>query len=1847
MPSGAPFAQPQRPQQRPHYVPFSAVQDHPSKASSTPTRPTRPSSGLHSASPSTPFALPSNNVEETPLASANATRRLSHGSPSAYDRFNEVDWIIDLSSRIGNALQSPSRAAAAASPSSSSQALVRSRSRVRLPRPSRDFRELQRRVQLDQGSSSTSTALDTSLDSTTPLVSEDLDPSAIHWAQHAQQDFERRRADLQTSRQGVLRHLQDDRIDSETNGHDVNDSVEQAVDPAVERSMLTARSLQELMRSGGLQSQDDDQQDAEFSNLLASAEALPAAAAAQLGPSSLFEAHRASDGSLDIESILQQRARMAAIEDHNQAGPSESAASMLDLSRAAPKPLKRPVIQVLGGAQSLDASEAGQAADTASRSSDNGSSQSSTDSDASSSSKDSEEAASDHREQAVEESLQVPSLDTQPRIPTPMDQIAIVDGVFQIIPAQSHLEGDQALDGTEDERVDDASDANQSDDADTSDDDDLDGEEDEEADSGDEQSHDSEHDHASHPTSQRYHDGFGGVGTRDLLYEGPTGDADEPIVLSDSDDDDDDQDAGKDDASSDHGRDSEEEDEDEEEAEDELDQDSIDSEGSKQDMAVLPQLNHALQQHAPVRKEAVEEQQEQQGSDAQQQDAALIERSDVIRDHAVDAERSGLDRHQPGGHGRGTNEAEDDQRAASGLQDIPTREPSGAGGDGMPDSEIEPEEVDEDLRWSDVEADQSDDAASAHAGDAAQLAPADAAFRAIQGSQAMPGFVSAAQIFADIQAAAAAADAESTAHDRQPDGVVNEDAGRIDPQLLAQFAGAERAEDEHLPSSTDATTGAAVAEPEPSNSQIEAYIFDAFTRQDASSDTHNSVDEHQIEVDEPSLAAPEAETDVDGAAAEQSDPPTESQPLPQEDAAPREGSADQDVPQAEKEGEAMAKISNDAAAEDESSAIPDQDEVQESEADQHIDTVPDALAADGDADEPSVNDEGDNLAPTRQEEHEEAPASPTSPVDTAERMDVIVETTMPKLTRVESTDVLEADVEDNSEEEAIIDEATVEIGSVSALLPIAATASSESDAFETSSIAHVPTDVPMPAVAQDANRSMLEDGSRPRISVQAQVEDEEGILSGDLADRDTSVERQDGPEAVATPIDNQKDDDQQLSDAEHDAERAILVATPAASKDAGHEPQDAPLASEQDVQLPEEKSLSEKDPGSDGKGHLDAVAGGSVTSITVTQPETSEPKEEDQDAGVTLPIPVNARTPTRVPPSPASSDRRSTSSFTPSANRQGNRHLHGAAKRSFFAQVTEAASGLASNLTAPLRAIPSLLPINERRAEETPEEPAASEATVAAEVGVKDDDKEAGQQQSSRPGKAGEATSSPMTTRSHCICRKLRLSKVEGAPVFIVPGCSINYEQARKEGADDLGPIDESLSDDWITVDPDFIPNDLHHMLSRIIGLQFLNEGICVEPDSTAAELVYPSYDLDEELFPPLGEDQTRQIGGSDGKAEAEEQVPSAKEKPAEVDAKDQATAATADAEVIDDDAQQQDAATPSRPTRRSTRHRRTSSAASTSSPHRSPRHPDPKSPNADYLPDEERRRLLKDRHPPASVAGNASIASLEQQVKDEEAEAVDGETKILAGMEDEDADTQAASATMASSSPQAKRKRGRARRSAAPSTQDTSTAQDGVKTEEGDAELAPEPQPKKRRGRKSSASGALADSKDVQDAAAVESALDMAPLQSRKARRGRKSQVDAALDPKQEEAKTDEQDAQDQAEGSSVTPHASKAESQVSQQDDVEHGDHSASEAQQNGKAKRGGRGGKKRKQKPEEDSSISAEAAAPAAEKVPKVDQQESVKSPPRRSGRSQRGALAQSPSPSKAPSRKSPKRKVLKLN
>uniref|UniRef100_V5EWG2 Uncharacterized protein n=1 Tax=Kalmanozyma brasiliensis (strain GHG001) TaxID=1365824 RepID=V5EWG2_KALBG len=1451
-------------------------------------------------------------------------------------------------------------------------------------------------------------------------------------------------------------------------------------------------------------------------------------------------------------------------------------------------------------------------------------------------------------------------LDSAEALPGGAAELALHDAEVSDVEAASDDEDEDAVGHSQEEERDDASEEDGSDE-----DEDEDSEEEEDDEDEDEEMDDSaERGRAAPSASRQYHDGFGGVSTRDLLSEGPAGDADEPIVLSDSEDEPED-----DDPAGSQGK-SEEDDEQvsEEDDPDELAQDSEDeSEDDSQRSAEAEQGDITVPTHyqsPSLAQQTLREQGDQDedmaednsaeqavGMEAQRPDTShpdvdintvadfksdrpgeLIQNS--ISPAAVSALASGL----PNGFTSGTI----------------TQLPADLEGDGVPDSEVEPEELDDDLRWSDIEADQGDDDEPTDAESLDRLASADAAYRSIQGSQTMPGFVSAAHILADIQATNAEAKIEDPA---AANDLPRHDEGPIDPQLLADLdveaiAGTTSTAD-------DAESAIQVEVQGNSDSQTEADIFDAFTRQDAASELREPLDEGQKDGEDTATASVDAdqERDVDAPGeAESIAPVIAFQPVEvaQHDASVAAGDGEE-ISQPARDGDQPTDmISEEREQPDMSLDAPVQDEVGEVPDGQAIDKVDGAFVS---------NDEAVAAVETQQVSN----ASPPHPAQEEDRASTDLEepAQKPVLMRIESTDVQEADIEDNGEEEAAPEEAIIQIPSASSLAAIAAKADSESEAdvaeagkiVTSVTVADDDTNGPAPPVDNEAASGETEavHVSIP-LEVLVQAQEEEAILSGDLADRDSSIERQAVPAAVESPVADQDDEARVQSDqdlagepVEADAELLTEAATETEER--------APPSTLDEVvaTVTGQESVDEGSQLADNHARDEVPSGESPTSIATAAPTVPEIEVERKDAEET-PAAVHPMhlSPVRVPPSPASSDRRSTSSFTPSANRQGNRHLHGTAKRSFFAQVTEVASGFASNLTAPLRAIPSLLPISEKRSEETRESNENADDAAPVENVAQDDVPTESQRQTTRSRKPAEASKFTMNTRSHCICRKLQLTKVEGAPVFIVPGCSIDYQKAQAEAATDLGPTDESLAEEWLTVDPDFLPMDVHHMLSRVIGLQFLNEGICVEPGSSAAEMVFAGWDLDEDLVSSRDEIQKRDPD-MEPDLVADEQAPTdaLKQKALAHQTEDDADdadptqtdgAATVEAETLDDDMQSQEPETPSRAMRRSARHRRNSSVASTSSPHRAPHHPDANSPNADYLPDDERRRLLKDRHPATPARGDVSIASLEEQFQaDEDTEDVKADgPDFTSGAEQE------------LSSPRAKGKRNRGRKSQATTKQ---FAQDERGMEPGDAELPLEgPKAKKARGRTSAAPGNVAadeapvdDPKDVEEAAMVEDALERAVPPPKRPRRGRKTQEAADANGQKQETKTGGEEESDKPQNGSRSTRSVKAnEEQASQETDSKPEDEAGSEAKQPQKGRQSGKGGRKRKQSVDQEEPDTATEAATPVGKVAKADDADSVKAQPRRSRRSQGGASAQSPSPSKASPGKASKRKnILKLS
>lgn len=1935
-PVDSPYGRSQRAQKRPYYVPSSAVDDSIAKASSsTPSRSVPKTSTLTpqngSASTSAPIASLNGKPRAAHDVSSTAASRLAQISPSAYDRFNELAWVVDLSSRIGNALHStippPSVSAHdsfAGSPSSSSSQAhfdLLPRHRVRLPRPSKEFKDLQQRLGLTQSSSSFSIDLDTSADMTATCTSASTRPkdpdSAIQWVQHAQDDFERRRADLERSRQGLLKRLEGDHQNSDTYAHDgereAQHAAEGPVHPAVERSMLAAKSLQELMRSGGLQFEDGNDTEPGFADLLATAEPIPGGSASP-GLSSLFEANKGSDGTLNIEAILQQRAKMAPLDDQNEAGPSQNRRSMLDLSQAPPaQPAKKPVIEVLGADAPASASDESSQADSddneevhAQGASDRASSQASSKSDDSESESDAETGQQHHA--STRNRTQEQSATSQRAAPHPMDQIAIVDGVFKIIPARSDdaikaqgssvvaesEEEERESRISEDEKMQDASD-----DQDSEADANVNDEEDEMEDQV-------EHDYTASRGSNQYRDDFGGMSTRDLLFEGPTGEADEPIVLSDSDDegeDDSDQQGQRGDV-----RDDDEEMEDD--LQDELNEDSADGSESEQkdiprDRADVPgQQAFEPQRQRQGLDQADDDQEEDENDEAGESEAGeqsgeegIDANQEFIRQ--IQAQSSSVSRDlgakvvaSAGTDNITEQQPQSDMFAASLEQPQPTATANDQG-DAMPDSEVEPEELDEDLRWSEIETDQQDDEDSRDA-DLPQSAAVNSAYRAMHGSQPTTGFVKVSQLLAGMQDAGSNANGEEKASNSRSDPTM----GSIDPEILASFA-----ESPAFDATAIASTAIGVESShlERTASQTESDIFDAFTRQDASTDANEPSSQSDANV-KPLLQSQPAEQHTQQDEIKDGDADaTMQQPSSQPDQAIDQREEAEAEAAQEQEEKARAAVERETELPEDSAPTVKAAPVK----DDHKPVVGEA--------EPGAPATGAKVEETSTESPAAAPSPPTT--DDAIISDAPVDPDKPVLERVESTDVLEADVEDNSEDEAANEDIAIgkaREGSASAhdapantalAAPSAPIGETDNIVIDAESVRN--TAAKLPDVANEAlQKAVQNEVSQPRSA--SVVPEDEGIMSGDLADRDSSVERQATPSTSKAPSVGPEAKDQVMDDAM--AVREPVEADPTGSsstsnkvKEAGDSDPEEEEVAEETEELAEENEKAAEEKGeaaeeieeaAEGDGSRGRDLQGSEAVVERLDdnvkpeskpgtnaselPTVNEPAGQNEDTEAQSSSSLHALVSAgRVPPSPASSDRRSTLSFTPFANRLGHRHLHGAAKRNLFAQMTEAASNFASSFTSPLRSLPSLLPIRERQASEKEEDDDKQDETeTPAEVVAESSSTVETRQPISRSTKQIEPAEYTITTRSHCLYRRLELTDIERMPAFIVPGCSINHENACAEKARDLGVAPEQESDDWMDVDPDLLPLDVHQKLSRIVGIQILREGIFAEPDSSAAKLLMDGYQIDLDLTTSFNDkadhkkalfekdaEEHKAVSFDDPKAEVKEEHKldishdEDAEQKSDVQQSSLFTPVKMEAgdEVKDET---EDPETPSRATRQSSRHRRAGSAASTSSHHRSPRHPDPTNADADYLPDDERKSLYRNRHTSTGAPGDASITSLEEQLTAGEDDEGD---QILPDAEqdaEKSEDTREAEVDESITPSPPKRKRGRARKSAA--TADTTFkpfADDEKQADQEDVEPPAESKPRKGRGRKRAASSVEVSSESqaqeeqgLQDAAAVEGATGTASPKSKRPRRGRKSKEVPAFDPANEEAKKEAEDGEndDHRAGSFLrTRSTRKDEGAVLEQiDDEQHEEQATEKPADSGEVGQGGRRSRKRKQAATEDSSSVAEATP--AETISNVDDAESGKQP-RRRRRSQGGSRASSVSPSKTTPRKNAKRKVLKLN
>ncbi|PWY96957.1 hypothetical protein BCV70DRAFT_49980 [Testicularia cyperi] len=1740
---------PQSARRRPLYTTLGAAD-----ASSSSVTPVKAPSALHGAS-----AKMRQGSNAAGISSSPRVRRSLDGT-SAYDRFDEVSWVVDLSSRISQALQSP--AAAPASPArsvSSAHAHASPRSRVRLPRPSREFRDLQQRVLSRREQPPSTESLDSPLLSRSgsdlqshanvlPSLSASAPESkqtAAEWVKHAQQDFDIKREQLVNSRQRLLAR-QSAALDVEE--HD-EDSVDTAnLDPAVERSRLAARSLQELMQSGGLVDEEAEGPPP-FSDLLEQAQALPVDQSAS-GPSALFSAHRSADGTVDIESILQHRAQLAEQERPDQDQPS-TRPSILELGAPSEAP-RRPVIEVLGDEQ----------ANQLEAESPNASSEDDQSSDTSS------EGSSDEDSSSEDSAGEPANADNSNGHST--DQIAFVNGELRILPASGQA-GPGAPPTSTIQQHD--KDEEQSEDED----------EDQSSGSDEEEDASSDDDAMGYSESARQ---FGS--TRDLLFDGPVGDADEPIVLSDSEDE-----AGDSGRHDEEGEELvEEEEDDEEEEEDDNDEEEVDSSG------------HYMQMEA-----AVDHDEEDSEDDEIEDDNA--ERSEEAAD--VDTRQFGLD-----------------AANTAAVPRVHLEEDADVGEDAMPEDEVEGEELDEDLRWSDIEAEQ--DATPDEPGPALHMSdsvPASfAQFPFASFGPNAPGFVSASQLYTSQSAEPVLPHFEAPAHftptpmptfdqidpeilgsvvynladptsseqtdapatdalrtqDNAVAGVAQDSGDRFEPsesigsgadqpQLGGGGSGTAPVAQEVRQSSElpdPATAGdetTALFEPaQQSLADRESPLTHAVTEQlpephsgevsaatergtDLLADATNKANDVAVGAVDGTIVGNAAAAAAQGAKAPTSEAEGAGTPVPQTIAASLPDALADPVKLAEfreltqDDAPSNTSIAGTVVAPPAEATSRDSGVVSDTEGAAHgvsistetTETSTHEIGARDEDVKASASQAAalSDRAVTTQTPKEAAPSAVHVSFAEQTATSIPVDNAVPReplLLRTDSggsgqlTDGREGDIEDNNsdEDEAVHDE-VVQL--------------SMSSVADCERLQQGPENVPNPmgpsilvqesASSQEALETINQATDDLLSAATTLPTIDAGLESGDLADRESSVDRSVKPVAAEKPNDSEIDTEQisegvdaQEPDEVMSAGSADQISAPPKRKvdDVTEVPEDEATedANVEDAAsaAPNKRAKVEHDAKQSADKSKDMATAGTedvdmaeVDTEIVAEYATPLPKSRFESTAGTGTSWSEAIM--RVPPSPASSDRRSTSSFTPSANRHGHRHLHGS-RPNLLSQLTQAVSGVASSLTAPIRALPNLLPI--------------SEAAEGAEKDTEDDQKstEDDVETQRRPQKVTNEPKFTITTRSHCLYHELRLDSIAGSPTFVVPGCSINHEEARRESAIDVGEASEQDSDNWIDVDPDLLPDEVHHMLSRVIGLQILREGIFAEPGSSAARLLLAGEDLIPAITDKLGENVN-----DEEMADETGEMQEGGDLSHEIEVPEEALAAETLAAI------HQPASGAA-----STRHQRTASDASSTHSHRSPRKSDPTSADADYLPDNERKQLYKERHPGTGRnVGDVSIALLEEQ---DGSEHDDFSVELVIPQHDDDA-----------AKPRAA-KRGRPRKSAA-ANKDASyrpTADDeteAASVEEDETEV----RPSRRRGRKSAASRKVQeteskhaeqsdDSQTAEQNATAQPTVGQAPLKSKRGRRGRKSN-DAAFDPASKEAneEDDEEEAEDGLTGSSVRTRA------------------------------------------------------------------------------------------------------------
>ncbi|KAN0060470.1 hypothetical protein ACQY0O_007801 [Thecaphora frezii] len=329
------MSQSSRPQpsagQRPRYVLQGSPLASSSRSVATPAKRTRISG--HGSPPS--LATPSHLA----MPAAPAPTPLTHGTPasgrapgypnrphlmgrSAYDQFDEVEWLMDLSSRIKSALQvspPPARDSRASTPGTAPR-------RSRLSRPSREFLELQQSIKRHKAQHIDDSGVRVAAAEASPSERLSREPasaaplSAKEWAKRAQEEFEKRQAAAAAAAAVTTGQVEGAASEEDLRGSGKGTDIH----PVVARARMAAESIKELFSGGGLEAEDDEAMD--FTELLQTAE--PLAGQAFAGPSSFVESFKTEDGAIDIQSLLQHRALLA----EQQAAHTSASGSDVTLS---------------------------------------------------------------------------------------------------------------------------------------------------------------------------------------------------------------------------------------------------------------------------------------------------------------------------------------------------------------------------------------------------------------------------------------------------------------------------------------------------------------------------------------------------------------------------------------------------------------------------------------------------------------------------------------------------------------------------------------------------------------------------------------------------------------------------------------------------------------------------------------------------------------------------------------------------------------------------------------------------------------------------------------------------------------------------------------------------------------------------------------------------------------------------------------------------------------------------------------------------------------------------------------------------------------------------------------------------------------------------------------------------------------------------------------------------------------------------------------------------------------------------------------------------------------------------